>query len=410
MDRWNKDTILLSSNLLGSDVIAVTPDEMTAFFENNKDTMLEGGMTEEQYQELMAQLSAMLSGSATMAGGMDLDALDMDDLDLTATMAAIQALVEDTEPVEGKLTEQPEGCDPATSVYTLTLDGEKLMTALRAAVKDMMNTAYMNAAMESMSAMIEQDGEQIDVKEQILSAYDAMSLQDDVVCTVYFDKDDEVVRVEADYTLITSDDTENPLTCRLIFNRLTQDMVSYNFDMTMTDKADESVQILGSLKQVDDDDDSFVFEMSMLVNADGETQRINFAIDCKEQEANEKTVTDLLFTLSVTEDSAEPVGIRLRMQVTEIDNETDDCTILIDVLPLEGDTSYITITITVTASETAALEKLNGTNAVHPLTMSEAELNAWAEGVTTSAQTALVSAIQLLPESVLNMVMSVMQE
>ncbi len=200
-------------------------------------------------------------------------------------------------------------------------------------------------------------------------------------------------------------DTTNPLICDAILNRVTQDTVSYNFDLTMSGKEDASVHMLGNMKLIDED--SFAFEMSILDNQTA--QKIDLALECREEETGEKTVTDILFSINVAEDSSTtPEGVRLHVQVTEIDNEAGDCTVVVDVLPPDDDTPYITLTVT--ASETAALEKMNGTNAVHPLSMSAEELNAWAEGVTVSAQTALVSAIQLLPESVLNMVMSMLQQ
>lgn len=46
--QYEKDGYLFSSNLLGSDMVAISFDELTAFMENNKASMLEGGMTEEQ--------------------------------------------------------------------------------------------------------------------------------------------------------------------------------------------------------------------------------------------------------------------------------------------------------------------------------------------------------------------------
>ncbi len=192
--QMEKDTILMGSNLLGSDVVVITPEEMTAFFENNKDAMTESGITEEQYQQMIQQMTTALTSPAAMAGSADLDALDMSDLDLTATQNAAQALVESTESVQGELTEQPEGCDPAVSVYTFTTDGEKFMALVRAAVRDVMNTSYMTTLMESMSSMFELEGEQINVKELDLTIYDAMSLQVDLVRTIYFDEDHDPVR------------------------------------------------------------------------------------------------------------------------------------------------------------------------------------------------------------------------
>lgn len=404
--QYEKDGYLFSSNLLGSDMVAISFDELTAFMENNKASMLEGGMTEEQYQQMMSQLSTAFANSSFMTGGMDLEnMMEMDDLDLTATSSAMQALVNSAVITEGELTEQPEGCDEAVSVVTATVSGEQMTVVYHAMIHDVMNTTFMTTMMESLNEnpVFVMDGENVDVKEAFLSALDSFSIQDDVVYTYFLDKNGELVRMEGTATMVQDNNTDDSLGFNFIINRVTEGTTaSYTFDATLTNAQDESLQILGSIKPVDDG-----IKLNVTIASDGTT--VDVAFDVNEQETASKTVTDILFTMSVKETAdAEAEGFRIRVQATELEGEKEDTTIAVDVLPLDNDTPYITLTIT--ATEGAQLEKLDGSNAVHPLSMSEEELNAWAEGVTVSAQTALVSAIQLLPESVLNMVMSMLQQ
>lgn len=381
-----EDAILLGSNLLGSDVIAVTPDELIETLKNNKDALLELGLSEEDYDALMEQLPALFSDPMS---GLDASAMDLSDLDLTATMEAVQAFAETMQVAEGELTEQPADCDPATSVAIITMDGNAMLKVLSTAMSDIMNTAFFQNYTTLMNGMLQAQGEdEVDFAAVVQEMFNKLSIKDDVVVTVYADEYGDAVRVEYALTLIADGNEDDALEIDGVLTRLTGDTLTYTLTNKLTVDGETADVVCHFILKSDTS-----FTVDFTASADDEVVYASLDAEMAENGG------DLMFIVTVTDEDGNQEGMR----VHEVISEEENTTMVIDYLPLEDDTPWMTITITV--SETAEQAKLDGSNAVRVLSMSEEELNAWIEGLQSNMQIALIGALQLLPESVLNMIM-----
>ena len=384
-----EDALLFGSNLLGSDVIAITPDELIETLKNNKDTLLELGLSEEDYNALMEQLPALFSGPMS---GLDASAMDLSDLDLTATMEAVQAFGETVQLTEGELTEQPADCDPATSVAIITMDGNAMLKVLSAAMSDIMNTALFQNYTTLMNGMLQAQGEdEVDFAAAVQEVFGRLSVKDDVVVTLYADEYGDPVRVEYALTLIADGNEDDSLEIDGVLTRLTGDTLTYTLTNKLTVDGETADVVCHFILKSDTS-----FTVDFTATADDEV--VFASMDAEIAEIAENG-GDLMFVVTVTDED----GNRDGMRVHEVISEDEITTMVIDYLPLEDDTPWMTITITV--SENAEHAKLDGSNAVRVLSMSEEELNAWSEGLESTMQIALIGALQLLPDSVLNMML-----
>lgn len=389
--------LAIMSNLLGDDVIVMTEDELLAVLEDNKESIIsEGTMTEADYDDLVKQIKNVFSGDYQpfTQGITDANA-QLTEADFSKTLEAMQAVLESAKVEEGELTEQPEGCDEAQAVMTIILDSEDLKKVISAMWEDYSANEYFGAYLQVMeqSMALMDEGDQVSLAQTMQQALDETTI-DEAVYTVYTDAEGEIVRLEGAMIFVAGDDA-----CKLnltIVRNTTESVPTYSATIGMAEDDDDVVTIRFDVTEVAEN--SYVVNGS--IAAEDTEVKMYFAM--AEAENDTATHVDVKFTMEVVEDGASEGGFALQV-AADAAKEGNDAQVVVDILPLESETPYLTVTVT--AREAEAKAALRTEDAVHLLSMSEEELEAWSEGVTSTMQIVMIGAIQHLPESVLNLLL-----
>lgn len=356
------------SNLLGSTVVA-TQEEVNALI----DAMVQDA---EQAANVKEMLNGFFSGEMFAESALDLDEL-LSSIDLTAALKLIEDINARAEVTE--VTEPLEGCDPAATKIAFTMTADELNTVVNSVVKSFLESDAMKQAIASL----EQQGMQVNL------TFDELKLTEDVPVEIYLDAEGDLVCLLANTSF--KNEEGNEMAEKIMVTRLTDEAGAVTLSEVIgLTKGDEEMTVAFVLTVYEDDNVSFSTNVSMqqeeLMSIYGSVVTVD-------------NVSALTLFVSVN-DNGETMGFGLNVTVVKGENNTQTT---IEILPQDGSEAYITIVIDCATVEDFL--SIASADAVHLLTLSSEEMEAFMETVSQTAMTQLITVLQKLPEEVLALVM-----
>lgn len=448
-------TFYLKSNVLGSGTIAVNTDEWQPLMEKLIDLMTAAeAFTASEAEELKAQLAAAFAADGAVIPTADEAFANVDWKPVETLMTEMLASA-----VTEAVTEQPEGCDRASVKVTMTFKPEdvvKLYQVLADCLKaDPAAMAYLNSEFASTGMTAE------DFLTQMVEAMkEASASMEDIPAVYYVSVAGNIVRVDAQINMNMEGEK---LTMPIVYTRETTEQgimhtVKGNADVNGTElivlngtylDAGEAGLMAGEITMTADENDKMImtadcvfddknvdFSMDIKVTEPGAEQQIGMTLVAVETD----TATDVKFNMNVKADG-ETVGISVTAKDEQTPGETSAsgkgslemaitasgvtmglvgdytttaettadgakkdtaCDVKLTVLGM--DIPLLSINMATETCEPA--DSIVSADAVHPAAMSDEELEAWGAQVAQNAQIALITVVQNLPASVLQLLMA----
>lgn len=381
----NKTGMYLASNMLGQDVLSFDYQKMMDMFQDMKDQMIEEGVSEAQLSQMIDMLKKMQSGeyfNQAMVKN------DLDDMQLTNTTAVLEKLLAKAQPAD--VATAPEGCDTPASAATLTLTGKEAAELMNAMLTDFGATKFGGAYLSSLESSLASFGENAmtldDMIQKISEVY-----ENDIVYTFYFNAEGEAVAVTVACTLNDSDKTDVKMVI-LFKAEGEKKTVTLNMDLTGAQK----MNILFTLTE--ESENNVAFDCTVSEGDTADVRVYGTVVEAEENDVDHVTV-DVYVTVPAEGPEA---GVRVLVDVMANDDDITGTT-LIKILPLSGEAPYVTLSVVCELVD--MLPAVSTENTVDILSMSDEEIQAWTESITSSAQLELIKMIQMLPPSVLSLVM-----
>ncbi len=448
-------TFYLKSNALGSDTIAVNTNEWQPLLEKLIDLMTAAeAFTASEAAELKAQLAAVFAADGAAIPTADKAFANVDWKPVETLMTELMASA-----VTEAVTEQPEGCDRAAAKVTMTFKPEdvvRLYQVLADCLKaDADAMAYLNSEFAS-SGMTAEDF----LTQMVEAVKEASASMEDIPAVYYVSVAGNIVRVDAQ---INMDMEGEKLTMPIVYTRETLEQgvmhtVKGTADVngaelvvlngTYMDAGDAGL-VAGNITMTPDEDDKMVltadcvfddknvdFSMDIKVTESGAEQQIGMTLVTAETDHT----TDVKFNMNVTADGENmSIGVNAKDEQTPGETSASGKGSLEMAITASSVTMSLVGDYTTTAEATAEGAKKDtacdlkltvlgmeipllsinmatetcephdsivSADAVHPAAMSDEELEAWGAQVAQSAQIALITVVQNLPASVLQLLMA----
>lgn len=448
-------TFYLKSNALGSDTIAVNTNEWQPLLEKLIDLMTAAeAFTASEAAELKAQLAAVFAADGAAIPTADKAFANVDWKPVETLMTELMASA-----VTEAVTEQPEGCDRAAAKVTMTFKPEdvvRLYQVLADCLKaDADAMAYLNSEFAS-SGMTAEDF----LTQMVEAVKEASASMEDIPAVYYVSVAGNIVRVDAQ---INMDMEGEKLTMPIVYTRETLEQgvmhtVKGTADVngaelmvlngTYMDAGDAGL-VAGNITMTPDEDDKMVltadcvfddknvdFSMDIKVTESGTEQQIGMTLVAAETDHT----TDVKFNMNVTADGENmSIGVNAKDEQTPGETSASGKGSLEMTITAFGVTLSLVGDYTTTAEATAEGAKKDtacdlkltvlgmeipllsinmatetcephdsivSADAVHPAAMSDEKLEAWGAQVAQSAQIALITVVQNLPASVLQLLMA----
>ena len=359
----------LSSNLLGDDVVSVTFEELIT-------------LCNQQLAQYGLSLETLMTVISTY-----LQDLDFSDLTFEQTNALVTEIM--GRAVYAEVTEQPNDCDPAAALMTIHLTGADIANVYTATLNDVLNCKFISKVVTDLLPLAGSDMTIDELKagvEQTLT--ETFSLLGDI--PVYFYLDENGSPVKEEFTLSMQGMTEY-----CAFTKLTTaDAVELAAVVTMGTEEQELMSA------------AVVYDMYSETSG-----AISYSVDM--------SGTPILFSGAWSLDDAEStvyfsaaygetldgVSLTAHMVPTETGKSADV------TYAVTGDTltalvsDPVLVTVHYDISTVADYPAIAG-NEVHPMSMTEDELNEWTSSVSMNALIGVMGALQQLPASVLSLMYS----
>lgn len=395
----------LKSNLLGEDTVAFTADEGVTILERFMQVLVDAGtMTQSDADELKQQLDAMMSGSATSVEEFDPASLDTSELVAYITKIAERAKTEE-------VTAQPKNCDQAKTVITFSLTGEEVAKVYEITFKMLQkNDAFMaqlDQMLQSANSKPATGKELMD--EAIAKMNEAFTgIVGDVPFAFYENEAGELVYATMDMAMREDMDDDDIITMAVEYARLTvNEGVTHNVNVIAKEDGKDADGVSMTVNVLAGEKRTFV-DFAMAEIDDGVTQKpiisvaFNLDKDRTETTAKDQMVWDMVI---VDDDTKEEMGITIKADLNGAKNG-EDATLQADVKFFLKGAQKELFTVKVDAATGTAAPSIVTDAAVRPAPMDDAEFNAFVGQAFQNAQVAFVTALQNLPESVLQMIMN----
>jgi len=425
------DVTTLSSNLLGG-AIAVGKDEAQPVVERLIDTLvLIGLFTEDDAQMIKEEMGAMIASMPDQtAMEAELEAMiakiDFMALDFSALTDAFLPVLESMQ--MGEVTMQPKNCDPAVNVVTLNITGEQMKAMLTSFFRFIkanpqlaeVSGYFYDMVLSSVAVMAE--GEEIPTYNEMLDKMlaemdEEINIEGDTTVTVYLGEDGMPVMAEVKFPEQNASDEEavaetvsHTYVPTITYTRLTMNEVAAHSIVVDVDNVDMTINLVAKDETV---------TVNFAVAEDGATLFL-MNIDCLNRSAENLIAFDMLIDFTIVDNEQydyeyneatgnyetiklDPVTIEFGMKITsdtDLDALTSKNTFTINAAGKD----YLTI-VTDTAVVDAGASIADG-DVLRLAALEDADFANWFVGVINGLQTWLYSAIEVLPASVLNLIMS----
>lgn len=400
------DTVYVKSNLLGDKAIAATQgEEMTKLLDRMVDLMVQADMiSKRDAADMKAQLGAMAGGFNAPQADFDVNSFDASGLIPALSGVLQKVVVED-------VTGQAKNFDPATQKMTITLTAED-MVAIYDAIFTMLKSnpefmAYMAANLEGANLQV--DGkpmtfaEMLDTFQSEIKENLPKMLVGDVPVVVYLNEAGEPVAITASMTMKEDDDQ---IRMDVNYTRLTvaagvahsvnltsveadggeEDGVGITFDIVIGETQD-------TFKLAAVELDAGVAEDAVLT-ADGTITK-NYG-DTESAETIDMTMTIY--------DDGESMGLRFVKDAKAVLTGEDVAYTGEVAFYLQGMNDAL-FTMVMNGSTGEAAPSIVDADALRPGAMNDDQFSAWCNSVMNSLQTALITLLQNLPASILQLLM-----
>lgn len=355
----NTDGVYFASNFLGQDVMNISWQQALDTLEGMKDEMLAGGVSAEELEEVLDTLKQLYENPAAMFNAAGRKA-DWSDMDLTNTIAVMEKLMAKCLPAD--VSTAPEGCDAASAI-TVSVNGDELYELYSALLTDFQSTEYgKNAVMNWEKSMAMND--EAFTLDELLKMGTGM-LKGDAVLTLYLNAEGKLVAIIENAAMLIEEGKDDTLDVVVL---IVESEERTTFDCTVSNEDKVQVKVYGTVDVAKDDE-------------------------------SDQVKVDVYVTVP-TEETEEGVRV-LVVSDTKADGTG---TAQVKILPLTDEVPYLTVNMT--AELVDMLPAVNTENPVQILTMSEEELEAWVETLSANAQLQLIKMLQLLPPSVLSIMMA----
>lgn len=382
----NTNGIYLASNMLGKDSVGLGYQQLIDMLEAQKSQLVAQGVSEAEFDESIARIQQMQSGA--FASSMDVD-FDLDDMKMPTFMAVLENLVSKAQVIDA--TSAPEGCDTPAGGVTITLTGEELAEVGRAFMTDFGATSFGGSYLDAIEATLNASGEEAMSLEDILNQLPAV-YPEGITMNLYMNGEGELVAAVVTAKIQAEEEVLDQNTTVLRKTENSKEICSVN---TTVASAGDMVNVLVT---VTEEDDNVAFDCTV-----SNAEQVGVKVYGTVVEKNENDAEHMTVDVSVAVPLEGPeFGLRVLVDAIKADDVTG--TVQVKVLPLNGDVPYLAVNGKIELVD--MLPAVNTEGAVEILTMTEDEINAWGEGLTTNAQMELVKIIQLLPTSVLSLLMS----
>jgi hypothetical protein len=398
------DTLYLASSLLDNPV-AFTADELQALMTSIMSSYNEAiGADETTATDTTLSLEDLTSLSDQMANVASGFKIDVDQV--TAVLDRIAGRIT-TEAV----TEQSKDHEPATTKTTLTVTAEDVSDIIKVALDAVQNNETLMTLLHQANIKYSFDGEEVTEEEfftQLPERYEeALSHYGDITAVILQNDAGETVHVEL--SAEAKDDSVLPI--EMAYNRLgTADGMGHSFTFTLTNNSSDSdaQQMALSADWLTDAEKTVSFNAAVsILRADGTVDEFfSFTASGTKEYGDTEASSDVTYTMAVSSDGTEESRMSFSMQVSTTASFDGKDAMENETVTLSMNSSDPMLTINVAQATGDAADNIDGTNAVHPITMTEDELNTYLSEVQTSAMTNLAVILQNLPSSVLNLLTS----
>lgn len=399
------DLIYVQSNVLGADALAFTAEEGLTIIERLTALAVDSGsVTQSEADAYIQQVEALISGFAAESAVSQLDSFDLTDMDISGLLSYYADLAERIE--ISQVSGQPKNCDTAATVVTYTLTGEDIAEGY--------NQVFgMIESSDNLMTQLDQVVKAVDgtytAKELLETMNDATSrisevMEGDVPVTIYLDEAGLPVYATASFTMRMEESSDDVLNGSIDYTRLTvNEGVTHNINVIATRNGDTGNGASVSLAVLQGEKRSTLdFSVSQIIAGvtEGEAINVNVALD---KDRTDTTAKDqLTFCATVTEDNGNTSGF---VVTADIDAEItgEDAVLTAAVKPYIYGEEKELLTLKVNASTGSAKASIVTEDAARPGQMDDEAFNTLLVSVVQSAQVALVSVLQNMPTSVLQL-------
>ncbi len=392
-----EDRFYFSSNWLGSDVLSFNEEEALAAV--NRLTQLLGGTSSLDMADLEEQLAGFAAASE----------LSFSEEDLAALTAYVQQLMERVEVSE--VTQQPRNCDAAEQMLTLTLTMEDCAQYYEIICTALLNNPQYMSLLEQMNSSFTMNGETMTAREFLEKLPDAVRSLDgtieEIPVVIYLDSAGEPVMVTMDMSIATPE--EAPVTLAFELTRqTTSDGIGWAANL---EAAQDGVALAGiTASYLANSQRLDVFSLAVVAKQEGaddvEMLSVNYLAN---KDYNESTAKrDATLTLSFRPDvDQEPLALTLEYTTdAAFDGKSASRNDVAKVYLTGEEEPFLTGTRAITSVE--ALASLAEGNVVTPGAMDDTEFQTFLNQTLATLTASATKALQLLPESVLQVVLGAM--
>ncbi len=370
----NPEAVYVLSNILGEDIYTVTMDE------------LEKAAGEEGAKAVTSLKSLLSATPQDQAGAMAQVLGSLDGEKLTAMM---NKLVANTEIVEIK--EAPARMPDAKQQTRIILKKEDL----REAAKELARLAWSAPGLKEALSSVGMT-EEARLSEQLTALVD--KLQEDVTVNLFMNEKKNLL-ILAETSLVGAEGAEaSPLTADILY---AAEESGYKLDGSVTGKTGDVSNRLGFLINTDGKGVSIKADLTD-EDQEGAWQKLALTADItKSGTEGSRSMAEKASLTVLSERGGQPMVILLNTNVDEQDLGDHAEGRLSLTVGLEGIGDLLTVNCDMhTAMAEAYI--ISG-DAVRLMQKSQEEMEAWTEGIQNNAMMVLVTAMQQLPESVMNL-------
>lgn len=390
------DRFYFSSNWLGGEVISFNDEEAGAALARLAELM--GGAMNVTLEELEEALSVLGTAQPELA-----------EEDLAEIAEYLQTVLDRVEVSE--VTQQPRNCDPAQQMFTLTLTAEDIAQYYEIVFDMLLNNQEFMSMLQAMNASASLNGESMTVEEGMKEFPELIRSKADQIgeipVTVYLDSNGNPVKITAGMR-ITSDAGQAVSMDLDISRQTTTDGIGWAANLEM---AENDVPLAGlTVSYLADSRTMDVFTLAVVAKQEGaddvEMLSISYLAN-KEYAANDaKHSATLAFSFRPDVDQ-EPLALTLQSNTEALFDGTSASLNSVAELYLTGEEAPI-LTKTRTVANVEAPASLTETEAVTPGTMDDMEFQLFLNQALANLTAGATKALQLLPESVLQILLPVL--
>ncbi len=310
------------------------------------------------------------------------------------------------------VTEQSKDHDAAATKTTFAITAEDCKDALSVFLNAVYTNESMMAFLRELNATYSFGDQEVTEEEFFTKAPEkvgeALSHYDDLQVTMMQNEAGETVHVEVSAEPKNGDADVMPI--EITYNRLgAVDGVGHfaGCTLTNTNSAGEKEQMVFSIDWLSDTEKAVSFAAALtLVQADGTLYELfSFTADGTKDYGDTEASSDVTYTAAVSNDGtdASRMSLSARVQQSASFDGKDAAAIKTVSLYLNGNSNDPMVTMQVEKTTGDAAADIDASDATHPFTMTEDELDTYMTDVQNSVTTNLIVFMQNLPESVLKL-------